>query len=282
MRYTIGKGNASLTADEEGAQLVSAVFAGRERLWQNEAIWKGHAPVLFPVCGYCNTLFSGKKYALSKHGFAKRMKFSLVAREEDFLAFELVSNGETREVYPYEFIFRVSYRVREDGFTVSYEIENPAVEPLFASCGGHESFALRGRLEDYELKFPAKEHFSAMLHDGTGQLTGETRDMGESDVFPLSGKDINFDNSLIFAGIRSRSVVLRKKTGEKEAEIGLGEFPYLLLWSPDGASAVCVEPWGNLPDSTGRDTEFTQKEGVAEIPPHGKKRFVREIRYCGE
>ena len=39
-------------------------------------------------------------------------------------------------------------------------------------------------------------------------------------------------------------------------------FSHLLLWRPEGANMICIEPWLTLPDHVGEMKEFYEKEVV--------------------
>ncbi len=102
-----------------GAELVS-IFDKRdntEHLWQgNPAYWAAHAPILFPIVGRCNNdtlLFKGEKYKMEKHGFARRNEFHLIAQTEDSMSFELCSNQQIKQMYPFDFSFRITYLLQD-------------------------------------------------------------------------------------------------------------------------------------------------------------------------
>lgn len=277
MRYTLN-GDIRLTVDSYGAEAVSAVVGGEERLWQNPTgDWNGHAPVLFPVCGNCAMSVQGKTYALAPHGFAKRSEFLLSEKGEDFISFLMRSSAATEAVYPYRFSFEVTYRIAGNTLTVEYRIVNGGETTMYASCGGHESFVLDRPIGEYRLEFPAEERFTALLHDENGKLTGETEDFGTGKSLDLPSGFLRENRTLIFR-LQSRSARLLRKTGERVASVTFGDFPYLLLWRPNDAPMICIEPWHNLPDGE-NPTEFARKEGVMRIPAGGEKKLIRTIEY---
>lgn len=278
MKYRLHGNKIQLTVEDFGAEAVSVICNGKERLWQNPTgEWSGHAPVLFPVCGNCAMTVQGTKYPLPRHGFAKRSAFRLAGQGEDFLSFVLHSSEETKKVYPYDFAFRVTYRIAKNRLSVEYQIFNTGVNPIYASCGGHESFALEGDVGDYMLDFPIAETFTALLHDEAGRLTGETAELGTGKTLFLPAEFLRESATLILR-VKSRSALLRRRTGENVARVFFEEFPYLLLWRPQNAKMICIEPWHNLPDGK-NPPEFAQKEGVFCVPAGGEKRFVRTIEY---
>ncbi len=278
MKYELKNSRMQVIADTLGAELVGVTVDGRERLWQNPTgEWAGHAPVLFPVCGNCRITEQGVTYPLLKHGFAKRSEFRLYAQSADTLTFLLCSSAETKQFYPYEFSFFVTYRICENKLEIIYEIENVGQKPLYASCGGHESFALDGNVGEYLLEFEQEETFSALLHDRDGRLTGETKSFGNGKMLPLPAEFLREGRTLIFR-VRSRSVMLRNVSAAAVARIAFDGFPYLLLWRPLTAPMICIEPWHNLPDGIA-DTEFSKKEGVFCVEPQKKTRFSRSVEY---
>ena len=279
MRTTISNGNLAVTADTRGAELVSVVFEGQEKLWQNESgEWAGHAPVLFPVCGNCAVQINGEEFPVGRHGFARNSEFRLVKQSVSSLCFELKSNDETKSKYPFEFVFRVHYSLSGAKLRIVYEVENPTSANLYFSCGGHESYLLTRPLREYELKFPLKERFESLLHDSEGRLTGETLDFGRGTRFLLPDDFLINGNTIIFKNLRSRRLSLCETGGRKFAEVSFSGFSNLLLWRPGTQNMICIEPWHNLPDGKTKE-EFSDKQGIISVPPCAKKRLVREIVY---
>ena len=278
MRVAFSNGILSAEADTYGAELVSVRVGGREWLWQNESgEWAGHAPVLFPVCGNCALLSGGKRYPVGRHGFARKSEFTLKEKRQNAVCFELRSTAETREKFPYEFIFRVRYRISGAKLSIVYEIHNPSKGELYFSCGGHESFALDAPLSEYGLRFSRNEKFSALLHDDDGKLTGETLDFGEGAYFALPEDFLSEGRTVIFGGLRSRRAALCY-SGSPISYISFGGFENLLLWRAGSSQMICIEPWHNLPD--GKEVgEFSKREGIICVPAFEKRRFVREITY---
>lgn len=282
MRETVCSGGLSLTVDDLGAEPVSVICNGRERLWQNDnGAWAGHAPVLFPVCGCCNITVNGVRYSVPKHGFARNSRFTLVGKGKDFLRYLLRDSEETRSVYPFPFEFTVLYRVKSNRLEITYEVKNTGDAPFVFSCGAHPCFALDGDVGGYEIVFGRKERFLHSEHDESGYLTGRQRDFGFGKAFPIPAEELKEGRTLIFGDIKSDSVILCKKSGERVAEYRFGGFEHLLLWRPEGAHAICIEPWGNLPGVCGKEEEFAEKRGVTTLNAGKTRKFVQKIRFYG-
>ena len=76
MQATIHNEFLTLTVDTHGAEAVSLKnAAGEELLWQADpAVWKRHAPILFPWTGKLpggTFEAKGKTYKGGQHGFAR-------------------------------------------------------------------------------------------------------------------------------------------------------------------------------------------------------------------
>ena len=88
MQATIHNEFLTLTVDTHGAEAVSLKnAAGEEMLWQADpAIWKRHAPILFPWTGkLVDGTFAakGKTWKGGQHGFARDLEHTLLRAEGD-------------------------------------------------------------------------------------------------------------------------------------------------------------------------------------------------------
>ena len=282
MQTTIRNAWFEVTADTRGAELTSVRYKGKERLWQNEdGSWQGHAPVLFPVCGVCAMRVGGWEYPCPKHGFAREREFLLAEKTADTLRFRLTNDAVTETVYPFAFVFEVAYTLSEACLTTTYTVRNPAESSLYFSCGGHDSFTLDREVKNYELLFEKEEVFRHHLVDErTGKLTGESVPLGAGQVLDLATPYLDGGGSVCLDRLRSRSVLLQdKETGCRVARVTFHGTEKLVLWHPAGAKMLCIEPWQTLPDKAGDDSEFSEKDGVLCVPPHGERQITRVLQY---
>ena len=280
MLYIIGNKRLSVAVDSLGAELNSVKKDGKELLWQNyDGSWDGHSPVLFPYCGRCKVIIDGKTYKSHLHGFAAKRKFSRISQTATELVLTTRSDAGTKAVYPYDFEFSVRYAVRKTTLYIDYIIKNTGENAMYFGCGGHESFNIDGKLEDYFVEFEKDESLHRLFHTEKGRLNGKTKEYPQSKF--LRFKDVPVDDSetLIFKGIKSRWCRLVKNTGETVAETHFKGFSNLLFWRPDGAPVICMEPWTNLPDKNGEKTDFRKKSGIKPLLKGAEKIFARKIVY---
>lgn len=281
MRYTIKNEKVSVTLESVGAEIISVVMDGKERVWQNETgEWAGHGPMLFPVCGHCGVTVNGVSYPISAHGFSRKIDFTLENSGTDFVTLTLKANEETKKQYPFDFVFRVTYALKENTLSVIYDVENPASTPLYFACGGHESYALDYDLDAYELVFEKEEKLVHCEHNEAGYLIDEYCDFGTHTVYPLPLERLTKSATVIFKNVASRKVRLQEKNGKPLCELTFEGFENLLLWRAMRAKYICIEPWTNLPDIADKpDVEFSQKAGVIKVEPKDTKKLVRTITY---
>ena len=279
---TISNHLLTVEIDPVGAEMKRILAQGKDRLWSGDpAYWSGRAPVLFPICGGLPNdqfTFEGKAYTLMKHGFARKMMFTVVAQTDICAVFSLKSNEETRRSYPWDFELLITYSLRGTCIDIQYEVRNDSGTTMYMSIGSHEAYACPEGIEEYDLIFEKKETLSSCDLDGNLIAPTVTPILKETDTLPLYEKFFAID-ALIFKDVRSRAVTLRnRKTGEKATV----EFPgchYLLIWQKKGAPYICIEPWTGIPPMVGSDPDITKKEGITAVAPHDTFRISHSIYF---
>lgn len=108
--------------------------------------------MLFPLVGGLREgsfLLDGKRYPMGQHGFARDMEFQLKSQSEHEIWFQLQSDAQTMEKYPYAFLLELGYELKEDSVLVKWKVSNPADTDLYFSIGGHPAFCcplVKGRI----------------------------------------------------------------------------------------------------------------------------------------
>ena len=84
MQYKIYNDDFDVIIDSKGCEIISVVRKqdSKQYIWNgNPDAWKRHTPVLFPLVGrYKNdtSVYKGKEYHMTQHGFARDSEFTLV------------------------------------------------------------------------------------------------------------------------------------------------------------------------------------------------------------
>jgi len=126
MQATIHNEFLTLTVDTHGAEAVSLKnAAGQEMLWQADpAVWKRHAPILFPWTGKLTGgafTHKGKTYPGGQHGFARDVEHTLLCAEGDTIRLELRSDEKSKaERFPFDFVLTSTFRL--EGRTVHHTL----------------------------------------------------------------------------------------------------------------------------------------------------------------
>jgi len=263
----------AITINEKGAELQSVQLNNIEYLWQADAAyWPKHAPVLFPVVGELKDgkyIFKNKTYKLPRHGFARDKIFKANQISNTVAEFTLNSNDETLEMFPFEFIFKVVYKITDSELACTYDVKNTGSDFMYFSAGGHPAFKapLSKELQytDYFLEFNNDETlYRYLLHKG---LTGN-----EKELIKLDNKNLRLTQSLFYTDaivlkhIKSNEIKLYSDKNEHGLKFIFNRFPFFGIWSAIDAPFVCLEPWCGIADSIHHDNQLTHKEGINQLP----------------
>jgi len=269
--HTIQNNVLRINISAKGAELNSLfhIPSNTEHLWQADNKWWGwHAPVLFPIIGRClhdEITIGGKKYPLEKHGFARHANFKCVAESANELQFLLNENESTLAVFPYHFNFKITYRIQDNTLIQSYQVENTGDETMYFSLGAHPAFAVpfyaNESFEDYHIQLEKKETLERH-HINTDGFFDHRKS-----IVSLDGR-INLrpalfnDDALIFKNHTSRALSIQSRNHQQQLTVKFQGFPYLGIWTKEGAPYVCIEPWYGCADSADSATDFKKKEGI--------------------
>ena len=125
----IENGHFIVEVNTLGAQLTRIYSKDNdtEYLWNgDETYWKKHAPVLFPFVGRLyegKYKYNGNVYDMTLHGFCQQAEFAVVENTGDSVTFRIQSDDERRAMYPFEFIFSVTYRLTANGVDEIAEVK---------------------------------------------------------------------------------------------------------------------------------------------------------------
>lgn len=288
MEYKIENEYLTVTAKKQGAELTS-IFDKRtqtEHLWQADpAFWGWHAPVLFPVVGRCKNdsiLINEKVYNMEKHGFARKSMFELIEINEHSMTFEMTQNAFTKESYPYDFRFKIGYRLDGTKLDTVYEVVNQDNEIMYYSLGGHPALAVpfskEEKYEDYYIEFSMDEQLEREFINEDGFFTGEKKTVLTAPKKLALHPTIFEKDALIFKDIKSKTVKIGSNNHLRTVSVSFADFIYLGLWAKSHARYVCVEPWLGCADNEDFEDEFNKKEGVQQLPPNESKIATFSIR----
>ncbi|MEO9964706.1 MAG: aldose 1-epimerase family protein [Reichenbachiella sp.] len=278
MKYSIENDQFKVEIDECGAELCSILSkkTDYEYIWQADPkVWKGAAPVLFPIIGALKGgkyTYDGKTYELPKHGFVRNnKKVRLINRTSSRLSFAISNDEETMAMFPFKFDMKISFFLFESRLQVFHEVVNTDSNPIYFSIGGHPAFNYPWKegenKDDYYLEFERKENNSIFVLSKNGLLTKKEKPLMK-ETQKLSLENGLFDNdALIFTELNSSEVSIKSKSSKGKISVNFDDFPFLGVWSKPNANFLCIEPWDGLPDFEDSDQELTHKPGIIKLGP---------------
>lgn len=244
-----------------------------EFIWTaDKEIWGRHAPVLFPIVGKLKDnqfIFKDQSYSLGQHGFARDMEFVLISGNEQNCVFELKSSPATRDVYPFDFSFRVIYQLKNNELKCSYHVNNPSEQNLLFSVGAHPGFncPLKAgeELSDYYLLFEKNALIKTTLLNG---LRHGKENMCLQDKKLRLSNDLFNEDALVFEGNQINTIGLFSSVSSHSITMRCEGWPYFGIWSKPGTSGfICLEPWHGIADSTENDQQLQNKTGIITLAP---------------
>ena len=275
--YELENDQLKITIDPKGAELKSIYdkSADLEFMWSgNPDYWAKTSPVLFPIVGALKDnsyQYGGKQYQLPRHGFAREKSFVVTHQSEAAITFSLQSDDSTSAVYPFQFIFSISYTLSGNELTVGYRVQNTGADTMYFSVGGHPAFKVPlvagTQYEDYKLVFEKEETAPRwpISKEGLIEKTSEPF-LEHTNVLPLSKELFNQD-AVVFKHLKSEWVQLASDKVAHGLRFSLRGFPYLGLWAAPGADFLCIEPWCGIADSVEGDGQLVNKEGILPLAP---------------
>lgn len=271
-----------------GAELISVKDnSGREYIWQADpAFWAKHSPVLFPIVGRVRChgeneyIYSGKKYEMGRHGFAKLSKFEVEKKGERSVTLLLCANDYTRAQYPFEFEFRVVYTIDGNRLKIDYITDNLGEGNMYYSAGSHEGFAIRGGVENYSIVFDEEETLSKYETLPSGAISEKPVPILNNEREIKLCEEYFAIDALIFLDAKSRGVALRDDRTGEQIHVSFPSCETLLVWKKPNASYVCIEPWAGAPDLPWKPySDFSRKYGIRTLKSGERETITHTITF---
>jgi len=275
MLYTIQNDFLKADINTVGAELssLSSKQTGTEYLWHGDpAWWAGRAPILFPiVCSLKDGVYTynGVTYSMPKHGFVRGAEFTVALIQDGKIIFEYSDNEETRKMYPFSFLFQVTFELVDNQLIVIYRVINRSDVAIYFSIGAHEAYRCPREdgesFDDYYLEFETDDTYISETVTPAGLISGERYMVIEGDkTLPLK-HELFANDALIIKDVPSSRVSLKSKKSRAVVEINYHDAPHLGIWTKVGAPYICIEPWYGLPDEVGHDGRIEDKLGIVSL-----------------
>lgn len=249
-----------------GAELRSLTDStNNEYIWQaDENIWGSSAPILFPITGVLRdgtTRIDQKLYEIPKHGLLRGQPFKVVNKTATEVTLSYQSSARTEALYPFQFLFEVTFKLTDHGIKVAYRIQNRSERALPFSIGSHPAFSLPN--------YPTKTYFihsqvdvpqaSVLVESGlidTRQLPNPFHNEYLAITATLFDRD-----ALVFLNSDTQSATLFEEH-KPLITMQWDPLPHVAFWAKKEAPFVCIEPWMSHSCTPTSTKEFEAKPGI--------------------
>ncbi len=275
MIYTAENNNFTLGVKEMGAELTSlkSKKTGFEFIWTGDtSIWYGQSPILFPIIGRLlddKYRLNGKEYTMEKHGIVRKKPFKLIEKNEDSLTFSQTSDEESLKIYPYEFDLQVTFKLTDNGLSVTHKIINNSNEVMYYSFGAHPGFNCK--IGDY-LEFSENEELSTERIDHESILIEEKFPVALDGKKLVLTENLFCDDALILSNYKSKYITLKSDNHQREVKFNF-DSPILGIWAKPNAPYVCIEPWWGVNDNYDKKDDLSQKRAIMVLNAKESKEF---------
>jgi galactose mutarotase-like enzyme len=267
----------SITVNPKGAELNNIYNKDTrlEYLWSgNPVFWGKKSPVLFPIVGGLknNTYtYNGAEFQMNRHGFAREMEFSQNGHKKDSISFTLNASEDTLKQYPFIFRFNITYTLKKNVLSCTYQIINVDIKPMFFSVGAHPAFKVPlvegTSFNDYYLLFNSAESAGQWPLSKDGLIQEEPIPFFHNNNRINLTKNLFYGDALVFKELESNSISLLSDKTKHGFKFGFNKFPYMGLWSAKDADFICIEPWCGIADSVDVSGDIRKKEGMRILFP---------------
>jgi galactose mutarotase-like enzyme len=256
MDYTIASDKIKLTVTDKGGSMKSIVYLpeNAERQWQGDEFWSSQDVVIFPIVGHAGAFtVGGENYQLKSHGIVRYSTMTLEEKTGDSITLSLTSDAETKVNYPFDFLFKINYKVMGSSITVTYFVQSKGGNMPFY-VGGHPGmYAPKGEAE-IEFENEESPYVYPLNCDSAVKMKKLKRFIANKQFF-AECKTLqlgNLSGGSIYANTTDGFVYEYKSN-----------CPLFAFWSNEkGGEYICVEPWWGINDFDAAPREFSLKPFV--------------------
>ncbi len=286
MIKTISNEYLKVNINTRGAEINRVTGAnGIEYIWSGDKkYWGRHAPILFPIVGRLKDnhyTYDSKTFEMGQHGFARDMEFEVINQNNDSIELQLVSNDQTKSMYPFNFKLIVRYELIDHKLSTNINVYNTDDKEMYFSVGAHPAFNLpllkdgSEKYEDYSVKFDNKGVYDQIQFDVPYAILESIEKIELDQPIQLSPELFYDDAKVIEIKNREFTTTLSSDVSNHGVTMTGYNTEYGGIWSAKDAPFVCLEPWWGIADDIHTDGKIEHKVGINNISPN--KKFVAKF-----
>jgi len=275
-----GPGQSVKILPEMGSNLYSYVVDGQEMLIVPENIMaKGVLygfPILFPTPNRvknCTFTYAGRQYQQFKNGeprFIHGLVYDEAWNYEEPVAGEKEAKAVTYlevreghpiyESFPFAFLLKMIYTLKEDGLYIEYQVENLDDKVLPFGFALHPYFGIIDSIDNIYIQVPAPyvmEAFNCMPTGEIKEVQGTKYDLNT----PRPLQDLHLDDVYWKLDSTKAATIEYRGLGRKLTLQATDDFSHMVVYTPPHRKLFCLE---NQTCSTDAHNLFAQgKEEVS-------------------
>jgi galactose mutarotase-like enzyme len=217
-------------------------------------------PFLFPFAGRVQHQGELYKYALEGHvfpmplhGFSWANQWTVTSSTKNSTTLKLVSSDTTKVMYPFEFELEMVISLQERSLTVAVKIthqqfsKKTSMSHMPVAVGWHPYVALPEGAGS--LTIPAKTTFAVTPEGMAGNSRPVDAHLGKKPwVLPKTELQ-----SLILGDLEQASAEIQRARDTIRLKASPTDLMnYVVTWSNEPRSFICVEPWMSKPDAVAK------------------------------
>ena len=140
MQHEISLGEISAVVDEHGGRLCSFKVSGNEFLWSGDDYERRRASTnVFPFYGAIATLAQKQlnmREKMGRYGIIADVDMLVEEKGQDYIILSFRSNECTKQSYPFDFLYKIEFRIVGMRLAVVYEVQNHSERDMFFACAG--------------------------------------------------------------------------------------------------------------------------------------------------
>lgn len=261
-----------------GGTLTSIILKSKntEMVYQIEdGSWPFQDVQIFPLIGKNNFKYNDEIYSnKTRHGFIRESNFEVENKTKDSITLSFESNEKTLSVYPFKFIFKLTYSLNEATIKVASKIINIDNKDIYFHYASHTG--LRVQTDKSNINFQGKFKLLPLF---CGVINLNNKDFEEFSSIKITKKLFKEKDTLVFKA--SKNVALKVNTGIDDI-LFIYNFnaPYFAIWThSEKGDFVCIEPRWGISNYLGEPEEIYKREAINKLKKNEYKTFSYKITF---
>lgn len=260
----LNNGILNLQLTNKGGEMSLLMYKDMDILYKGDGpYWTGKNPTLFPFISSPNSkeyIYEGKSYPCRNHGLIRYSTLETIVDDGNQVTMSLHSNEDTLKEYPFNFEYKITYKLDNNKVLINYEITNLDNKIMPFTFGLHPGFIVR---DFSKMKLIFKDDPQATLFNQKDR----TESVVKLGTYTNFLEDLAKLDTVIFKDLKSKYVTLQMP--EYSINVDMSKFKYLALWTADpNSNYICIEPWLSINNIKPSNNPFDPKFELEYIEPN--------------